>query len=444
MTTKPKKLLQQLVQIPSVNPAFGSKAELDLTGEARMTRFLQQFCEAQQWDWARQQVSPGRENLVTVVPGHFGQPLVFGKPGPGDEPSVVLWDVHQDTVGVDGMRISPFGGEESEGRIWGRGACDVKGAMAAMLSALTRLKAGAVAAKPASDSRPAGDSGPASDSRPTILLSCTVNEENGFSGIRALCNVWESPDEEPGLVAGTLSAERLRSLRPQAALVAEPTSLNVVVAHKGVARWRCHVTGRAAHSSRPECGENAIVAMAEVVRAIDQFHQQTLTHREPHPLCGGPTVCVSTIAGGTGVNTVPDHAVIDIDRRLVPGESPAMAYRELVDYVAERACVGECQITHDEPWLVSDSLADDQNSRLAEQVASAVRSMDQPCELMGAAFGTNAAVVSQLGIPTVVFGPGSIEQAHTEDEWIEIDQLDRAAEVYYRLATAAQNTSSTK
>lgn len=416
MSWKPLELLKELVKIPSVNPSFGSDADGAVCGEARLTDFLQRFCEQQQWDWARQRVHPGRDNLIVVVPGDQSRTA---------EANVVLWDVHQDTVGIEGMQIAPFSAQVSEGRLWGRGACDVKGSMAAMLAALARV-------------RKAPPSG-----RPTIVLACTVNEENGFTGVKALCRLWTlstAPDglsasgDVPPIVAGTLSADDLRACRPQRAIVAEPTLHDVVVAHKGVARWRCHTHGRATHSSKPEYGENAIVAMAEVVRWIDRYQQQELDAHDAHPQCGKPTVCVSLIQGGTGVNTVPDHAVIEIDRRLTPGEQPDRAYQELIDYVNDRAQVGECRVSHDTPWMLSRGLEDDHNGGWAEQVADVVRSLGQTCRLVGVPYGTNASVISQLGIPTVVLGPGSIEQAHTDDEWLAIDELQRATEVFYRLA----------
>ena len=130
---------------------------------------------------------------------------------------------------------------------------------------------------------------------------------------------------------------------PDLAIVAEPTDLNVVVAHQGMVRWRCHTTGRAAHSSRPAEGINAIYAMGRVAAAIEKYQQQ-LADREPHPLCGRPAVCVTTIQGGVGINTVPDRVTISIDRRIGPGESPEAAYADVVDYVAEHAELGDARL----------------------------------------------------------------------------------------------------
>ncbi len=404
-----KDLLQKLIQIPSVNPSFGY-LEGKQVDEAQLGNFLENFLAEQGWSWLRQTVHPGRDNLVAVCPGR----------GPRADAEVMLWEVHQDTVGTTGMTIDPFGAEESDGRIWGRGACDVKGPMAAMLAALAQV------------------SRDDSAERPTIVLALCVNEECGFTGSKALCRLWtsgsdETTDEEVN-VRGPLTLARLRELRPQRAIVAEPTSFDVVVAHKGVVRWRCEARGRAAHSSQPEQGANAIYAMSAVVQAIEAYQREELSCRDADPLCGQPTACVSTIAGGSGVNTVPDHAVIDIDRRLAPTEKPRQAYQDLIDFVVARIEVGEVVVEHELPWLESNCLEADNNLAWGEQVSALVRAAGQTSRSIGVSYGTDASAIATLGIPTVVFGPGSIDQAHTADEWIALDQLNHATEIFYQLA----------
>ncbi len=401
MLLKEADLLKQLIRIPSVNPAFASDGP---AGEAQLTDFLQGLLDELGVRWLRQTVDPGRDNLVAVLPG--------------SKPEVMLWEVHQDTVGVEGMQIDPFGGEEREGRIWGRGACDVKGGMAAMLTALARK----IAEKQKQE--------------PTILLALTVNEECGFSGASALSRLWSKNEEEPidpKSIAGPLEPEELLRLRPQKAIVAEPTRLDVVVAHRGVVRWQCHTHGRAAHSSQPGQGHNAIYAMSDVVQAIEDYHQQ-LHQREPHPRCGRPTVCVSTIRGGSGANTVPEHAVIDIDHRLIPGETSDEAYKQLVAYVSEQVQREGIKVVHDQSWMNSLGLGDENNQDWAKQIASVVHGIDLPSQLIGVPYGTDAPAIMAPDIPTVVFGPGSIDQAHTDDEWLATDQLTSATEVFYRLA----------
>jgi acetylornithine deacetylase/succinyl-diaminopimelate desuccinylase-like protein len=201
-----------------------------------------------------------------------------------------------------------------------------------------------------------------------------------------------------------------------------------------VVRWKCHTHGLAAHSSQPERGRNAIYAMSEVAQAIENFHSQQLCRCLPHARCGKPTACVSMIEGGSGVNTVPDHAVIDIDRRLIPGETPEAAYELLTAYVNERVQREGIRVEHEEPWISTQGLGDENNQAWAERIAMVVRGMDLSSELVGVPYGTDAPAIVAEDIPTVVFGPGSIDQAHTKDEWLAVEQLQRATEVFFRLA----------
>jgi acetylornithine deacetylase len=378
-------------------------------GEGRLTDLLVDICRQHGWPSSRHEVHPERENLIAVIPGN---------PPPLEGGELQLWDAHQDTVPVDGMTIEPFAGQVRDGRVYGRGACDVKGSMAAMLAALSRR------------TRHVADpdhKAISNDRRcPTIVLACTVNEECGYTGGQALARMLQSDGA---------SAEANPIPRPpDAAVVAEPTGLHVVVAHQGQVRWRCHTVGRAAHTSRPDAGVNAIYAMAQVIQAIERYHRELATSAPEHPLCGRPSVCVSTIRGGVGINTVPDRATIEIDRRLAPGERPEAAYEALLAYIAENAKIGRCQIEHDVPFMQSNGLLDDCNRPLAERLARIVRGHGHDSRLVGVPFGTDAAAIAVAGIPTVVFGPGSIEQAHTADEFLSIDELRSATEIFYHVA----------
>jgi len=150
---------------------------------------------------------------------------------------------------------------------------------------------------------------------PTILMACTVNEEHGYSGATALTKLWSQP--------GSIIPRQ-----PDVAVVAEPTQLQVVVAHKGVVRWRCHTHGRAVHSSQPQLGVNAIYKMSRVLAALERYQSEFTPRLRRHALCGQPTLSVGTITGGLSVNTVPDHCTIEIDRRLIPDEKPDDARRD--------------------------------------------------------------------------------------------------------------------
>jgi acetylornithine deacetylase len=337
-----------------------------------------------------------RDNIVARLDGDI-DPLSGGR--------LVLLEVHQDTIPVEGMTIEPFAGELRGDRVYGRGACDIKGAMACMLAALARL----------ADDRPAG--------MPTIVLACTVNEEYGFSGARQLTELWSDPGHR----------SRLLPRPPDAAIVAEPTELNVVVAHKGVVRWRCHTRGRAAHSSAPGEGQNAIYSMRHVLEALEHYAERVVPHLAHDALLGGPSLSVGTIQGGVSNNTIPDYCSIEIDRRVLPSEDSLLAYQHAVQFISSR-CAPLARVEHDVPYLCSAGLAATTSNRaLAERIVPLVQPLGVAAGLIGVPFGTDAAAIASTGIPTVVFGPGSIRQAHTADEWIAVEQLELGAEAYYRI-----------
>jgi acetylornithine deacetylase len=398
MPLDPVETLQQLIRTPSVNP-MGRELSEPIHGEARVTELLIKICQQQGWPWMRQPVHPGRDNLIA---------LVAGNPAPTEGGEVLLWDVHQDTVPVEGMTVDPFGGEVRNGCVYGRGACDVKGSMAAMLAGLSRVTK--------------------RSEWTTVILACTANEECGFTGAREISRSL--------LETG---ASQFFPQFPDAAIVAEPTRLNVVVAHQGVVRWRCHTIGRAAHTSRPDAGVNAIYAMAQVVRAIEEYHALLKTKSPGHRLCGLPSACVSTIHGGVGVNTVPERATIEVDLRLAPDDEPAAARDALIEHIAASADVGRCRVEHDEPFMQSNGLSESNNRPVAERLASLIREHGRASDLSGVPFGTDAAAISTAGVPTVVFGPGSIDQAHTADEFMEIEELQLATEIFYRIASDGLN-----
>ena len=178
------------------------------------------------------------------------------------------------------MTIDPFGARIEDGRLYGRGACDIKGGMASMLAAFARL----VREKPRGACN--------------VVMACSVDEEHTFLGVQEMVK---------------------RGLKADMAVVAEPTGLRIVKAHKGVCRWLVTTPGRSCHSSPPELGVNAIYRMARVLAGIEQLRRRAVRSRSD-PLLGPPTLSVGRIEGGTSVNTVPDRCRIEVDRRLVPGE----------------------------------------------------------------------------------------------------------------------------
>jgi acetylornithine deacetylase len=167
--------------------------------------------------------------------------------------------------------------------------------------------------------------------------------------------------------------------------------------------------------------------MARVLQVLETYARDVVPHLSQHPLVGHPTLSVGLISGGVSVNTVPDKCTIEIDRRVLPGENPEAAYRHAVDYVNSVVAAGT-PVTHDAPFLKSFGLNDDANGELCERLGEVIKKHGGPGEKIGVPFGTNGPQYAITGSPTVVFGPGSIDQAHTADEWLDLDQLRTAAD----------------
>ncbi len=384
--TDPLTLLKDLVAIPSINP-MGRDVSGPEFFETRVTDYLIQYLKRLDVPFEQVEIVPGRSNILARL----------------DSPRAkrtVLLDAHQDTVPVDGMTIAPFDPMVLSGRLYGRGACDVKGGLSAMLSAFTRLKAERLT------------------EMSNVVLSLTCDEESTSIGINHLTDSWK----------GESPAYRLCPQRPDVAIVAEPTSLDIVVAHRGATRWKLRTTGRACHSSRPGEGINAIYRMARVVQCLEKYAAWLPGSRPAHPLCGPATLSVGRIEGGSSVNVVPDGCTIEVDRRIIPGEDRLAVIDELAAYLRGQL---DFEVFHDEPYCASPPLGDDANGPLAQELMRTITAHVGPRQIVGVPYGTHASRISRAGVPSVVFGPGDIAQAHTKDEWIEVSQLDQAANIYF-------------
>jgi acetylornithine deacetylase len=388
----PLEILKTLVSIPSVNP-MGR----DLSGpeyfETRVSDWLCEFFAEREIAHERIEVVAGRSNVIARVDA-------------GDDRPTIILDAHQDTVPVDGMTIDPFDPVVRDGKIYGRGACDVKGGMAAMLCAVARL----------AEERPAGAA--------NVIISCTCDEESNVQGITDLVRLWTDDDRHSSLIP----------TRPDLALVAEPTLLDIVVAHRGATRWKIRTSGRACHSSQPEQGVNAIYHMARVVSALEDYAAGLAEQVTPHPLCGNATLSVGLVHGGVSVNTVPDECLIEVDRRVIPGEDGAGVIQEVRAHLEENVDV---PFEFLPPWLVGIPLPDEGNQEWAETLQAHIAEIAGPHELVGVPYGTHASRFAASGVPGIVCGPGSIDQAHTRDEWLDVGELQQAAEIYYRFCANA-------
>ncbi len=374
-------LLAKLVQLPSVNPMGRTDLDPAILYESRVTDFLEGQLRALGCEFHRQRVVEGRDNLVaTYTPSH---PAPFS----------VMFEAHQDTVPVDGMIVEPFGAKVEDGKLYGRGSCDVKAGGAVMLAAFARLV----------HERPPGSA--------KVTLAFTVDEENGGLGVSHLMK---------------------SGARADYAIVAEPTLLNIVNAHKGVARWALETSGKACHSSRPDQGVNAVYRMARLIRGIEEYAQK-LQSLPPDPVLGPRTISVGRIGGGVSPNTVPDFCRADVDRRLVPGETYDSATADLDAFL--RALPGvDFAFTIAQASPGCTPLDPAQSVELVKRFGATIDSVVGKHTVHSVPFGTDASRVAIVGVPAVVFGPGDIAQAHTKDEWIDLAQLEPAAEILFRFA----------
>jgi acetylornithine deacetylase len=219
-----------------------------------------------------------------------------------------------------------------------------------------------------------------------------------------------------------------------AAIVAEPTELRLVVASKGCLRWRVTVGGRAAHSSKPHLGVNAISRMARLIAVIEEedISLSTLLH----PLVGAPTLNVGIIRGGAQVNIVPDECLMEIDRRLVPGEEPInvrLQYERLSETLRTR--FPDLEVTH-LPLLEDWPFETSPDSHIARTAQHSLERLGLPGDPVGVPFGSNASKLVRAGIPSIVMGPGSIDQAHTADEYVAVEQVEQAVTIYKEIIRA--------
>lgn len=376
------RLLADLVAIPSVNPMGRRLAGPGLL-ESGISSYLEDWFGALGLAVERQPIAPGRDNLIAR----------YESPGAR---TTLLFDAHQDTVPTDGMTIDPFSARIEDGKLYGRGACDIKGGMAAMLTAFARL----VRERP--------------DGAASVVMACTVDEEFTHLGSSRLA---QTP------------------LGTDLAIVAEPTRLQIVNCHKGAVRWKVRAHGVACHSSTPQLGSNAIYKMAAIVSALGE-HACALMGSAPDPVLGPPTLSVGRIEGGQSVNVVPDWCEIEIDRRVIPGERPGDGVGRVEAFLRERFG-GLDGIEFLPPWIDMPALSSENSAKggWVEAVRNAVaRVLGRVPEVGGVPYGTDAGPLGAAGHPCLVFGPGDIAQAHTKDEWVELDQVRLAAEAYFEIA----------
>ncbi|MGB7770211.1 MAG: M20/M25/M40 family metallo-hydrolase [Verrucomicrobiia bacterium] len=404
--TRTEKLLAELIALPSVNPAFvpqgvvgarvprvrpdGSASRPYLHyGEKNIADFLATFAKRAGLEVEFQKV---------LADGHHGRSNLIVRLRPRNKiRRTILLAPHLDTVGADDAQFVP---RRKNGRLYGRGACDTKGSVAAMLAALCELAN--------AKSRP----------RETeIVFAGLVDEENAQAGSRALVA------QAPRLQLATKRGSRDGGATILA-IVGEPTRLQVVTAHKGSLWLQLETRGKAAHGATPRLGKNAVHEMARIVEVLETDYAARLSQYR-HPLLGAATINVGTICGGAQPNIVPDRCAITIDRRTLPGETDGGVRREIAARLRAKRLRAKISSTKLAPCLPLET------SPKLPLVRQFLRSIGQT-RPAGVDFFCDAAVLSAGGIPSVVFGPGDIAQAHTADEWISLASLERGKDLLLR------------
>ncbi len=365
--------LMAMIAIPSVNP-FQAPARKGY----REQELAEYYCDRMSdlgLDVGTREVVPGRPNIWGVLKGK------------GGGPSLML-SGHLDTVGNESY-ADAFRPRAENNRVYGRGACDMKDALAGYLEVVRLIRE--------ADLSLGGD----------LILTGIVDEEDQMIGSKDLGH--NGPWADYGIIG-------------------EPSNMTVCTAHKGQVGYRVRALGKAVHSSRPEDGVNAIEGIAHIVEALKAY-QRRLMAADPHRLCGNGRCCPSVIHGGTIVSTVPDRCDLEIDRRILPGESREDVYRELKNLIANVSREHpQFEFAIEGPTIDVQPLDIPIDDPIIDTVLSAYRFVTgnaiEPKAFPG---GSDA---PHFGFPTLIFGAGSLQQAHSTDEYADIDEMVVATKVY--------------
>ncbi len=366
-------LTRALVRIDSRNPSLVPGAP----GESEVAHALAEVLRDWAFDVELMEVAPGRSNVVARVGRGGGRSLLFNG--------------HLDVVGTEGMVHAPWSAEERNGRIYGRGSADMKSGVAAMCAAAARTS-----------DVDAGE----------IVIAAVVDEEFESAGTRTLIE---------------------RGVRADAAIVTEPTSLAIMPAHLGFVWIDVTTRGRAAHGSRWDIGVDAIKIAGLLLAELGRFDGGELARRS-HPLLGRPSLHASLIEGGSGMSTYPEQCTVRFERRTIPGESPEQVKREIED-ACER--VGRVTPNFDATVRVTFSQPPSDVSTdapIARALGHALIACGEMPRFEGMTAWTDAALLNDAGIPAICFGPGTIGVAHAAEEWVAVDEIERATTVLARLA----------
>jgi succinyl-diaminopimelate desuccinylase len=367
-----------LIRVPSHTPE----------GEKEAAAVLEAFLQQAEVPIRRQTVDDVGVNVIGTLPSASGE-------------VALLFNGHLDTVPPSSaMRYPAFEAIIQEGQLWGRGSVDMKSGIAAMASALAAVHTSGIRLKR------------------SIALSAVACEEKGNRGTETLLR---------------------EGISARSAVVGEATGLDVVIAHKGVDRYQIHLEGIAAHESMPERGVNAIIDAAHVIAAMDRNLFPRAQSRM-HPILGCATYNIGTIQGGINRNSIPDHCMFQISKRWLPGDSPEAIRAELEEAIREVGPRSHVSVVREQdmdrvPHMPLDLAPD---HPLVRRLASTIADVTgRYPALMGIPAFTDAALLQAAGIPALIFGPGYLELAHSDQERVLVSQMITAARVYAAFAIVA-------
>lgn len=372
------RLLAKLVSIPSMNI---SRADSDKQNpEAKIVEFLSQYLSAIGCEVECREARAGRENLLARLPGV-------------DRSKTLVLEAHIDTIGVEGMTVEPHCARIVDGRMTGRGTCDVKGAVAAFVEAIHRVAE--------SGQLPPWD----------VLFIGAMGEETGCDGALALA---------------------AQGFRAEAALVGEATFCRPMISHKGAIWWPLSTEGVGAHGSSPQLGVSAVYRMGHVLRALETEIPERLAATSD-PLLGSPTINCGIISGGQKVNVVPSRATIQLDSRVLPGTNAEAHVEEVAGWIRES--VGDqAGPLHLGPIEAYAGFRVEPDHPFVQTCLAACREdLSSDVEPVGGAFFSDAGPLAEAGTPCVVFGPGDVAKAHTPDEYLDLEELLRCARITERI-----------
>ena len=364
-------LLRDLIQIESVNPALSSKG----SGEAAIARYIGDYLSNLGLAVRFQEIEKNRVNVVGILKGS------------GGGPSLML-NGHTDTVSADTMETDPFAAEEKDGKIYGRGALDMKAGVAALITAVGSILENGVRLK--------GD----------VILTLVADEEYASIGTEAVVDAHTA----------------------DAAIICEPTDLDIVIAHKGFAWTKIEVFGRAAHGSLPRRGVDAIVKAGKVLAAIHELGQTDLK-KKTHPLLGSPSIHASLIEGGTELSTYPDYCKIELERRNLPGEDRKQITEEMQELL-QRIGLHDDQFKADfDVFFFRPAFEISPDQPIVQTVSRAFESIcHRAPKYEGMWAWLDSAILAQAGIPVVIFGPSG-DGAHAAVEYADVESVITTTQV---------------